>query len=475
MKRESIYSVAGVIAIVTTLVVFVAHAQQGRLQPVPRVVTNDEKAFLLLPPELIAAPVITHVDPSGDGKYVLVQRMQMKLNPASLTPEGLQALDKAPPPIEQQIILWDSKSKESRVVWRGNADVHVSDLGWLKGSSVAMGIVTQMSRENPADVTSRMNIHYSLLRVSAASDKAQQIPLQMEDEGTSFALIPSPVESITFLHKFYAMATPEGVTMNHAISLIKSDGRTVMPLSLDGLPKLHMITFDSVGSPVVWAIEPRVPGLKISKKYYLVDTRNASLKPYPGEFKDFQEITRPRNVLQRERLTLKTESTIAKLQETTQRVNMLWLEGVAASESPRTLVASDVGSSQFMPGGDGIVFEASGALWFAPMARMTLEQFKEMRENAQRQVALSNGKQLALGLIMYAQDYDEMLPSPDGVNTKVAPYIQNAELFNSFTYSYAGGPLKDIQNPVETELGYVTGPGGRAIMYVDGHVKWRKD
>lgn len=27
----------------------------------------------------------------------------------------------------------------------------------------------------------------------------------------------------------------------------------------------------------------------------------------------------------------------------------------------------------------------------------------------------------------------------------------------------------------ETELGYVTGPGGRAVIYVDGHVKWVED
>jgi hypothetical protein len=90
-------------------------------------------------------------------------------------------------------------------------------------------------------------------------------------------------------------------------------------------------------------------------------------------------------------------------------------------------------------------------------------------------VVLSNAKQLGLAALMYAQDYDEVLPTGDGINGKLAPYLKNESLFDGFTYTFGGGSLSGIDKPAETELGFVTGPGGRAIIFIDGHVKWKPD
>jgi len=76
---------------------------------------------------------------------------------------------------------------------------------------------------------------------------------------------------------------------------------------------------------------------------------------------------------------------------------------------------------------------------------------------------------------MFAQDNDEVLPSPDGIQEKLMPYLQNTALFSSFTYTYAGGAMSDIVSPSETILGYVAGPGGHAVLYADGHAKWQND
>ena len=60
------------------------------------------------------------------------------------------------------------------------------------------------------------------------------------------------------------------------------------------------------------------------------------------------------------------------------------------------------------------------------------------------------------------------------------PYLKNPSVFenpgtgdNGFVYSY-GGPtgLAQITSPATTQLGYVSGPGGRAIIWADGHVTW---
>ena len=35
------------------------------------------------------------------------------------------------------------------------------------------------------------------------------------------------------------------------------------------------------------------------------------------------------------------------------------------------------------------------------------------------------------------------------------------------------GKIADLPDPWKTEIGYVTGPGGAAVLYADGHVKWQ--
>ena len=35
------------------------------------------------------------------------------------------------------------------------------------------------------------------------------------------------------------------------------------------------------------------------------------------------------------------------------------------------------------------------------------------------------------------------------------------------------GPLSGIKEPSKTRMGYLSGPGGRAVIYVDGHVEWQ--
>jgi hypothetical protein len=87
---------------------------------------------------------------------------------------------------------------------------------------------------------------------------------------------------------------------------------------------------------------------------------------------------------------------------------------------------------------------------------------------------------------MYVQDYDETFPpAGDAVMNQLTPYVKNGDVFNVFTspgdshpgfvYMLDGGTLGAIKNPATQELGYLPGPGGRAMIYVDGHVEWRSD
>lgn len=73
----------------------------------------------------------------------------------------------------------------------------------------------------------------------------------------------------------------------------------------------------------------------------------------------------------------------------------------------------------------------------AILAAILFPVFARARAKAHQSSCLSNVKQIALGLLMYANDYDEMLPAaanPPGSwtpywRTRIYPYVKNAQLF----------------------------------------------
>jgi prepilin-type processing-associated H-X9-DG protein len=113
---------------------------------------------------------------------------------------------------------------------------------------------------------------------------------------------------------------------------------------------------------------------------------------------------------------------------------------------------------------------------------------------------LSNGKQLGLGMLLYASDFDERLPHSDHWLSDLDPYVKNPDLACPATptkrYGYAmhlslsGAELKSVEKPEERIMlfesiavipnaagdeGLLPNPGrhkGRnTIAYADGHVK----
>ena len=116
----------------------------------------------------------------------------------------------------------------------------------------------------------------------------------------------------------------------------------------------------------------------------------------------------------------------------------------------------------------------------AILAAILFPVFARAREKARQTSCLSNVKQIALGILMYAQDYDETLPflySRDtigaaGLQFIVQPYLNNWDVFNcpssdaktppgaryhvrSYGYhmdvfrSYSAGMLAEIKRPAQ--------------------------
>lgn len=97
---------------------------------------------------------------------------------------------------------------------------------------------------------------------------------------------------------------------------------------------------------------------------------------------------------------------------------------------------------------------------------------------------VTNAKQMCMGMLMYAQDYNEILPpmaSSASVQKILMPYIKNDKVFlctvsgKPFAWNKAmsGKTLKSIKNPATDVVCYdvEVHDGNRVVGYVDGHVK----
>ena len=137
----------------------------------------------------------------------------------------------------------------------------------------------------------------------------------------------------------------------------------------------------------------------------------------------------------------------------------------------------------------------------APLREMLDEMIPDEGEARQRQ-CLSSLKQIVLGMLMYAQDHDEVLPDAAAWMDELMPYLKNDQLFHCpsaphLKYGYAMNAalskrsMAEVAEPwqvaviFDSDLGTrnafggpdaVANPprhnGGNNYAYVDGHVKW---
>ena len=127
--------------------------------------------------------------------------------------------------------------------------------------------------------------------------------------------------------------------------------------------------------------------------------------------------------------------------------------------------------------------------------------FQRERENARRSSCQSNLKQAMLGILQYAQDYNDTYPTARKWIDEVMPYVKNEQIFRcpalpeGSNYGYALNQNLDkiqmakMDNPAQTVAIYETSDltrnafgvaderayrhlGGSNLAFADGHIKW---
>lgn len=133
----------------------------------------------------------------------------------------------------------------------------------------------------------------------------------------------------------------------------------------------------------------------------------------------------------------------------------------------------------------------SGYLTLFAMMSGHPEFFKNERAKAREKACLSNLRQVALGCVMLAQDFDEKFAlKAQSYKTSLFPYMRNEQVFHcsldasgkvsyAFNSSLAGLKLSQIKKPAITVMVY-EGAGGKltfrhtgkaGVGFADGHAK----
>ena len=128
----------------------------------------------------------------------------------------------------------------------------------------------------------------------------------------------------------------------------------------------------------------------------------------------------------------------------------------------------------FVANGDLCVTNLIGATDLLPREKMAVGL--KLSCDEERQLAISNLKQIGLALIQYAQDFDEHYPPTENIEQTLYPYLKTHDVFSvgSTHWVYHGisnASLASIDSPADTVQATMDLPCARLVLYFDGHVK----
>ena len=462
-RRQLFLTTAGLLTLTGA---FAVSRRRAFARP-PRVVTTKDSAYLIGKIEHVLAGEIKEVVAAPEGRYVLVTQ--------SLRPEPSD--EEARPFGEEKLWLYDARRRTTALLHRVQDDpltktYYAIGATWFPTTKKALITVTQtkklpdlapgtlfeeISRTSLGMVDAERKIYHG---ISAPHDSFQEI--EQLPKSNQLLLIGYHTEE----------------NSNVAISFLSPEGKFT-PLSMLPAGASFVGTLET-SKEVLFEEEytdlqagkatpkTRWHALRIgeSTPRLLLKLPDSLTEPY-YHFRLDADSPLPLKLITDDAKLIGEEG---RLSET----SSLWLETTVPGPEKkyrRALVAAESdGSVTLLADLSAVLYTHDDALYAAPIASLDRLAFEKLM----RQLALSNARQIGTSLMMYCQDYDEIFPhDPANVKDAILPYIKSNDTLADFVYTYKG-PLEmsKLDKPAETELGYVPGPGGRAVIYADGHAKW---
>jgi hypothetical protein len=241
---------------------------------------------------------------------------------------------------------------------------------------------------------------------------------------------------------------------------------------------VQVIQWDPDGNPLLLLGRSSPNPGRERPQWAALSPRTGQIRPVGGKPSFYQ--TKPEGANEpaaEPLLRVQLSPTVVKEAPDSPRLGLLWLESAARSEKPRALVCGDSTGGQLLPGESGVLYQSQGALWVAPLLKINRAEYTALNTGAdiraRQALTQTRAMQIGMAVALYAADHNETLPSSEEIQSALDPYLKQSGMLDGFNYTLGGGQLSTIQNPAETELGWIMGPAGRVVLYMDGHVTVR--
>ncbi len=405
--------------------------------------------YLPSPPELVAGAGSMNARWSHDGRYALVLRVKTTM----VSIEDIK--------MEPSIVLWNGDRKAATVLWRVESnDYQISEVTWMPGASVAYAVVAVNGPEGWRSTIWRI-------------DARRATVAQVAGTGPSDGISISPRLPVAVIH-------------GH-----DEQGSYIRTLDASGQMGAAVRLAEGAMFPLFWSSDGatfRLGATSVEGEFttWSFDTSKGEATPIAAEpLKMPEERPEPRWPFRVEYIETnlagasRTGTLVLPTSENHgEKGRSLWLVQGEGASAERIPVAADAAEWSISPRGDAILYTCREGCFVVPLIRISQAEAERAREKARQAILLNNGKQVALALMMHAMENDEVLP-PAGTDlrTVLGPYVKSPEIFNGltgpgdgFVYTFGGGPMSGVEDPANTEMGYIPAPGGRAVVFVDGHV-----
>ncbi|MEN3001591.1 MAG: hypothetical protein ABDI19_07080 [Armatimonadota bacterium] len=431
---------------------------------------GEQSGYILTPPEFVAQPFIRRIIWSPRGDYAVLVQTVLRFEGEGTT---LQA------EMRHRLLAWSRKTKRVSILWESEKttydidpkrDVHVVFFKEAPACVFALPVAKFVSGGQD---TGRWRAYHAVIggRTSVLGEFQGVLPFAPPQDNACY------IAWYMFQNK----------SLEVGYAAVAPSGQLGEPRPLpDPLSRLatYYFTFATEPSPLTWHADGRHlvlpapyfeegddPEKPAETRYMLWNPRTNALRFITrAELRYYEPKAESAPTTEGANHSLQYKATQGSTQAT-------WLvDGEQA-----TLVAADSAVAAVAPTGDAILYTAHGAAFYRTLIRLPAEEVRRMQEEARIARYLSQGKQIAIAMLMYAQDYEETFPpnfGDEGVAQVILPYLRSQEVFKvdgtfAFRYLMDGQNLADIQNLLETEIGYLQLPEGRIVLYADGHVKWK--
>jgi prepilin-type processing-associated H-X9-DG protein len=423
---------------------------------------------MMMPAVPVCEGRVLEADWSPDGRYLVIERIDPEINKEAM--RELLSSQRPPSRSAPELVLWDQQTHRSMPIWKGDSSVasQVLQLAWERGSDLLLLSVNEHQTGSSGEDVN------TLTAITVAGNSRV-----LMRSHTGLFVQASPTKPLAAIINSF----PGG---GYDLSFLASDGRISGPFHEE--PRTGFIQWVGDGSvPLSFKMLPATQQEpKRPRQYFTIDPEsggktlvadpNAIPKPSVPDPALTTADLRPGAVIPGLGKVATPTVVLAEFGWQPPRP-----KGRAAQKSTPApdanalipgVVSTDAEQGTTPDDGSAVFYVSQGVGMVRDVIQVPKDLYLKALEASVRKELINQAKQVALSMLMYSNDMDDNLPGHDGWQDQVQPYLMDGDLAQGFEYTYSGGSLTDVANPAQTELGFITGPGGRAVAYVDGHVKW---